>query len=154
MITSRIRRDGVLIESSEVFRAWNSRDLGRMLAAVDLSCHPVDRHYLLQSIVGECYKVRVRQPEMAGMLLKYGWMHIAELPVLAAALRRQDVGRSLPNISVFDRMEMVLCEAGDAAGAIEVWRMAFNMGYEWFDGDLNLVAARVGKRIAKLNGRV
>ena len=153
VIASRIRRDGVLIESSEAFHAWNSCDLGRMLAAVDLPCHPVDRHYLLQSIVCECYKVRARQPERASVLLRYGQMYMAELPALATALRMQDASRTLPSISVFSHMEMALCEAGDAAAAVEIWRKASEIGYEWFNGDLNLVAARVGRRIDKLNGR-
>ena len=58
-----VLRMGKWVAADEVFEAWGSGDLTRMLAALTLSTNPIDRHFLLLGIVRATYKQRTN-PEM------------------------------------------------------------------------------------------
>jgi hypothetical protein len=45
-MVSFILRNGKSIPADEVFDAWTSNDLKKMLAVLNKKTHPVDRHYL------------------------------------------------------------------------------------------------------------
>lgn len=57
-------RCGKSVRVDEVFHAWTSGDLPRMLKAITLKTHPIDRHFLLMGIVERTYKARIN-PSMA-----------------------------------------------------------------------------------------
>lgn len=63
-MATRIERMGRWIKADEVFDAWMSNDLRRMLRAMSLWTNPVDRHLLLQGIVKETYKRRTEKAQM------------------------------------------------------------------------------------------
>jgi hypothetical protein len=56
--TSFTIRQGKSIPIDDAFRAWTSGNLEDMLKAVNTQNNPIDRHFLLQSIVTESYKLR------------------------------------------------------------------------------------------------
>lgn len=57
-MSSYMIRDGKSIPTDEVFEAWTSNDLKKMIANLDKNTHPIDRHFLLQGIISETYKQR------------------------------------------------------------------------------------------------
>lgn len=83
------RRFGQPVLVDEVFEAWTSKDVARMRAATRLRTNGVDRHYLLQSLIGELYKLR-KQPASRQELFSYGALFLAEAPTLIAELVRHD----------------------------------------------------------------
>jgi len=48
---SYILRDGKPIPADEVFDAWTSNDLKKILAVLNRKTLPADRHYLLKNLV-------------------------------------------------------------------------------------------------------
>jgi hypothetical protein len=55
---SYIRRLGRSVKADDVFFAWTSGDLRRMLAVLHLKTNPIDRHFVLMGIVSLTYKGR------------------------------------------------------------------------------------------------
>src|SRR5450759_5709118 len=96
---SFILRFGKLVPTDEVFNAWTSGDLDRMLRALDLQTNPIDRHYLLLGIVKETYRRR-SEPSMADKCARYSKMHLAEFETLAPALKA-DFDGALPRVPTF-----------------------------------------------------
>ena len=142
--------------ADEVFASWTSGDVHRMLAAESLDTNPVDRHYLLLSLVRALYSRRQAPTSRAAFLLIAG-KHLAEMKELIAALKSHDVEsrrrsievlreRSLrkgettqvmelalegavPMIETFLLMVRVLCEDERYEEAMAVWRHAVEVGY-------------------------
>lgn len=139
-------RFGSKVQVDEAFEAWTSGDVSRMLRATHLVTNGVDRHFLLQSIVGELYRRRVEIPSSLPVLKKYAAVHLAEMGGLLAELKRDALSRPTtaavaaddeyihPQVTTFDSLCMVLCEEGDYDGARAVWRRAVEVGYIEADG--------------------
>ncbi len=53
-----ILRQGKATKTDAVFKAWTSGNLKKMLNVLNVKTNPIDRHYLLQGIVNETYKLR------------------------------------------------------------------------------------------------
>ena len=70
-------RQGELVPVDDVFRAWTSGDLDKMLKAVNIKTNLIDRHFLLQSIVAEAYKLR-KEDKYRKICIKYSKMHLFE----------------------------------------------------------------------------
>lgn len=148
-----ITRDGLEHVAGEVFEAWSSGSIDRMLAAMDKPCHPVDRHYLLQATVAEAYRRRKSSPAMRETCERVAFQHIVEFPSLAAALRR-DAKRSglddtLPVVTTFQQLATLLTEKGDYERAIEVCKIA--QSYRLSDGTESGFKGRI-ERIRKKAG--
>ena len=58
IMTTFITRCGRQLAADEVFEAWTSGELDRMVQALLLPTHPVDRHFLLMGIVEQSYKLQ------------------------------------------------------------------------------------------------
>jgi hypothetical protein len=114
-------RNGKSTLGDEAFLAWNSGDLTRMLAATACKTNPIDRHYLLLSIVQATYKQR-GIPRMRDLCVKWGRQHLEELPQLRGPLRK-DMGGTMPNVPTLDLVRRALLEVGDAEQAKEVARI-------------------------------
>lgn len=133
---SAVTRFGQSVEADEVFGAWTSGSIPRMLRAVALPTNEVDRHHLLQSLVHALYKRR-SGPAARSEMLRIGAMHLAEMPVLMEGLLRHARARStlppeevgLPYIETFLLMVRVLCEDGRYEDAAHVWRRARQVDY-------------------------
>lgn len=145
-----IRRGGRSIAAGAAFHAWTSGSFEEKVAALDdQACHPVDRHHLLQSLVGSAYKLRVKQPEMRAFLRTYARQHLRELPALAEALRAESAARDLPVITTFAHLEMAYCEDGQPDEARKVWSIARDIGYPCQDD--SEIAEKIAKRMRRLD---
>lgn len=78
-----IYRMGRHIKADKVFEAWSSGDLNKMLKAVSIKTNPVDRHFLLQTIVEVTYKRR-KEPEMHRICREIAEKHMSEFAALCA----------------------------------------------------------------------
>ena len=121
-----VSRMGRFVNADEVFEAWTSGDLRRMLAARALPTNPIDRHFLLQGIVQEAYRRRV-DPEMRRICIETGLIHLEEFGSIAPALQK-DMGGSLPRVPSFAWLATAMAEAGCVEDAIRVCEEAARCG--------------------------
>lgn len=113
-----VTRMGQQVKAGEAFFASNSVDIPRMVAALEADSNLIDRHFLLQNLVAETYKRR-SEPEMAELCAKVAEMHLAELPRIIPALKK-DMGGEVPRISTFQHFATLLTERGEYERAISV----------------------------------
>ncbi|RYD83976.1 MAG: hypothetical protein EOP84_06780 [Verrucomicrobiaceae bacterium] len=141
-----ITRGGKEIEADEVFAAANSQDLPRMLAAAELQTHPVDRHFLLQNIVGLAYKNR-KDPRSRHLCIDYAQLHISEFPAIKPHLAKE-MGGTLARVSTFQKLATVFTEDRRFAEAIAVCEQALSFGLN--DGTQSGFEGRI-TRIRKIS---
>jgi hypothetical protein len=141
-------RDGEMVETGEVFSAWTSQDLDKMTAALDEDAHPVDRHFLLMTIVDEAYKQR-DDPAKRDLCARIAEQHIAEFPDLKQPLI-DSVDGILPRVTTFQKYALLLTEQGDYERAIEVCETALSHGLH--DGTKSGFQGRI-ERIKKKRER-
>ena len=127
---SYIVRDGKTLKVDEVFEASTSGDLKRMINALELKTHPIDRHFLLLEIVRITYKDRKTDPKKMELCENIAWKHIEEFPKLAEPLKRE-IG-SLPHVPTFQHLATLLTEKGEYDKAIEVCKKAIEFGLDDF----------------------
>ncbi len=136
-------RDGKSIEVDEAFMARSSGNLKRMLDAVDLDTNPIDRHFLLQSIVMETYKNR-SNPKMREICKKIGAIHISEFGNIAPMLRKEiGVDGVLPSVPTFKNLATVLTEDQEFDKALEVCSKA--LAFDVLDGTIDGFEGRIRK---------
>jgi len=138
-------REGKAVPTDAAFDAWTSADLQKMLKALGTRTNKIDRHFLLQGIVQQCYKAR-SDPKLRAKCLEIGRLHLEEFPSIAPALKR-DMGGTLPRVSTFQHLSTVLTEDGEYEKAIEVCEIAKRFGLHdgtksGFDGRI----ARIRKK--------
>jgi hypothetical protein len=136
-----IYRMGHHIKADKVFEAWNSGDLNQMLKAISIKTNPIDRHFLLQTIMEITYKRR-KEPQMRKICREIAEKHISEFAALAPALK-QDMGGELPRVSTFQHFATLLSEDGDYEYAIEICDIAINYGLR--DGTQSGFEGRIDK---------
>lgn len=127
-MAKRISRMGRFVDADEAFEAWLSADLSRMLAARSVGTNPIDRHFLLQGIVKETYRLR-RDPDMRRLCIETGVTHLSEFSVIGPALRI-DMGGSLPRVPSFTWLATALAEDGRVDEAVQVCETAAHFGLE------------------------
>ena len=103
-------------EWDEVFYAWTTNDLNKMLKVVDVKTNLVNRHFLLQTIVSETYKLR-DQENFKNLCLKYSEIHLLEFPEIAPALKK-DMGGVIPRVTTFQNYATLLTEVEEFEKAI------------------------------------
>lgn len=151
-MTVFISRNGKNLPADEVFHAWTSRELQRMLAARRIQTHPIDRHFLLMGIVAQAY-ARRSEGEMRELCLETARQHIAEFGAIAPVLA-DDMGGSLPRVSTFAQLSTVLFEDGLFDEAVSVCEKALSFGlHDGTKGDFPARIARIRKASAKSLGR-
>lgn len=131
------------LERNEVFHAYCSGDIERMVRALDIPTNDVDRHFLLMVLVAKTYQRR-KDAGMAALCGRVAALHLEEFPRLAEALRSHF--GELPRVSTFQHYATLLCEQGRHAQAIEVCQIA--IGYELHDNTLSGFEGRI-ERIRK-----
>ena len=119
-------RQGKSVPVDDAFRAWTSGDLNQMLKAVESKTNPIDRHFLLQSIVDASYKLR-KNDKYRQMCLEYAEKHLQELQGIVPALK-EDMGGTLPRISTFQNYATVLTENSEYNKAISICEEALRLG--------------------------
>jgi pentatricopeptide repeat protein len=151
-----ITRFGTVVPADEVFFAWTSGSLERMLAATSLQSNEVDRHHLLQCTVQRLYRQRADRAKCE-LLFEVAMLHLGEMKVLMDGLRRHDVaskarshrlseeesqrtgvpaphieavpGGAIPVIETFLLVVRALCENDRYEDAKKVWHRAKEVGY-------------------------
>jgi tetratricopeptide (TPR) repeat protein len=144
-------RQGRSVPVDDAFRAWTSGDLNLMLKAVATKTNPIDRHFLLQSIVSETYKLR-KEEKYRELCIEYAEKHLQEFPSLAPALK-EDMGGTLPRISTFQHYAMVLTESGEYEKAISICEQAIKYDLHdntnsGFEGRIARIRKKAGKENA------
>jgi hypothetical protein len=119
-------RQGKSVVVDEAFEAWTSGDLDLMLKAVGSKTNPIDRHFLLQSIVGATYKLR-KDEKYRILCIEYSEKHLEEFPEIAPALKK-NMGGSLPRVTTFQNYATVLSEANNFDKAIKICHQALSYG--------------------------
>lgn len=134
-------RMGRPVPADEVFEAWTSGDLDKMIAAFPKRTNPIDRHFLLQGIVQATYKRRSVQT-MRQLCKKVGLKHIDEFKDIAPALKI-DMGGTLPRVSTFQHLATVFTEDREYEVAIQVCESAIAFGIS--DGTKGGFHGRIAK---------
>ncbi|HEC32195.1 MAG TPA: hypothetical protein ENI41_06870 [Deltaproteobacteria bacterium] len=119
-------RQGKSVPGDDAFRAWTSGDLNQMLKAVSTKTNPIDRHFLLQSIVDATYKLR-KEEKYRKICIEYAEKHLQEFPSIAPVLKK-DMGGTLPRVTTFQKYATVLTEDGEYEKAISVCEKALEYG--------------------------
>jgi len=102
-------RQGKSVPVDDAFRAWTSGDLDQMLKAVSTKTNPIDRHFLLQSIVNATYKLR-KEEQYRKLCIEYAEKHLQEFPSIVPALK-EEMGGTLPHVTTFQYYATVLTES-------------------------------------------
>lgn len=123
-----------------------------MLAARGLRTHPIDRHHLLQGIVGLTYKERAR-PEMRALCLETASLHLSEFAEIAPVLA-SDFGGLLPRVPTFAILATLLVEDARFDEAVAVCEQAIQLGlHDGTKGDFPARIERIRKKAAKSGAR-
>lgn len=143
-------RQGKSVPVDDAFHAWTSGDLNQMMKAVLTKTNPIDRHFLLQSIVDATYKLR-KEEKYQKLCVEYAEKHLQEFSAIAPALK-EDMGGTLPRITTFQHFATVLAEDGEYDKAISVCETALEYGLHdntksGFEGRI----ARIKKKAEKEN---
>ena len=143
-------RQGKSVPVDDAFWASNSGDLNQMLKAASGKTNPIDRHFLLQSIVAATYKLR-KEEKYRKLCYEYAEKHLQEFPAIAPALKK-DMGGTLPRITTFQHYAMILTEDGEYEKAISICESAIDYGLHdntksGFEGRIT----RIKKKLEKEN---
>ena len=122
--TLYVSRMGQAMVADEANRAWISGDLDRMVRAMECKTNPIDRHFLLMTIVEKAYTKRT-DPEMAKLCATVADLHLSEFPAIAPVLKKEFAGR-LPRVLTFQYYATLLTERGQFDKAIEVCKVALS----------------------------
>lgn len=128
----------------EVFLARQSNDLEKMLKATELETTLSNRHFLLQSIVSETYRLR-KEEKYKNLCLKFSEKHLEEFHSLTKSLK-EDFDDSIPKITTFQYYSTLLTELEEYERAIKTCEMAISYGLD--DGTIGGYNGRI-KRIKK-----
>ena len=131
-------------KKDEVFDAWISDDLERMIQVTNIKTNLTNRHFLLQSIVEKTYKLREQQYYKT-LCLKYAEIHFSEFDKIAPVLRNSMNG-ILPRVVTFQNFSTVLTEIGEYEKAISICEKAIKYGLK--DGTKSNYEGRI-ERIKK-----
>lgn len=142
--TAYVSRQGEFVPVDEAFKAWSSGDLNEMIRAASTKTNPIDRHFLLQSIVGATYKLR-KEEEYRKLCIEYAKKHLQEFPTIAPALK-EDMDGTLPRVTTFQYYATVLTEDGNFNKAIAVCEEALK--YDLHDNTQSGFEGRI-ERIRK-----
>jgi len=110
----------------EVFDATFSGDLDKMLSVTELKTKPINRHYLLQTIISETYKLR-KEEKYRNICIEHSEKHLKEFSEIAIELKKNDSG-NLPRVSTFQNYATLLTELGEYEKAISICKMAISFG--------------------------
>lgn len=139
-------REGRATRVDDAFKAWTTGDLKQMLDAVSTETHPIDRHFLLQRIVRETYKLR-DDSYYRDLCLSHAQLHYIEFEKIAPILKDEMRG-TLPRVTTFQQLSTVLVELGMHDCAIQVCERALEYGLR--DGTKSGFEGRIRRIRAKM----
>jgi hypothetical protein len=121
-----ILRQGKATKTDAVFKAWTSGNLKKMLNVLNVKTNPIDRHYLLQGIVNETYKLR-QQGKMKEKCKEISLLHLTEFSELQEPLKKENDGW-LPRVTTFQHYSTILSDEGNYEKAIKICKEAIAYG--------------------------
>jgi len=133
----------------EVYLARLSNDLGKMLKVAELETTLSNRHFLLQSIVIETYKLR-KEEKYKNLCLKFSKKHLEEFDVISQSLKNEFDG-SLPRVVTFQHYATLLTELQEYEEAIIICEKAISYGLD--DGTKGGYKGRIDKIKKKMNSK-
>jgi hypothetical protein len=125
----------------EVYLARQSNDLEKMLKATELKTTPGNRHFLLQAIATETYKLR-NEEKHKNLCLKFSEKHLEEFDTLYQSLKDEFDG-SFPRVTTFQYYSTLLTELEEYEKAIKTCEMAISFGLD--DGTKGGYQGRIDK---------
>lgn len=134
-------------EWDEVFRAYTLMDLKKMLKVTELKTSLINRHYLLQSIVSESYKIR-KEEYYKNVCIEFSEKHLKEFPEIYTKLKDDNNG-DMPRVTTFQLYSTLLTELGEYEKAISICEKAITYGLN--DGTKSNFQGRI-ERIRKKSG--
>lgn len=105
-----------------------SGDLRQMLGVRDQDCHPVDRHFFLQSFAEAAYKLRNNRDDALHLCEWACWQWLMEAPVLIGAMRREFARPEFVQIKVPRRLVILLEKSGERERATDVAKTCQSIG--------------------------
>lgn len=139
------------VRTDAAFDAWTSGDLDQMLKAAKTETNPIDRHFLLQSIVDISYRQR-KTEKYKNLCIEYAELHLKEFPAIAPALKK-DMDGVLPRISTFQHYSTVLTEDGEFDKAMSICNLAIEYGlHDNTKSGYRGRIERIKKKAAKADG--
>lgn len=119
-------------------------DLNDLIKSSELKKTPVDRHFLLLTIVEETYKLR-KEEKYKNLCIKFSEKHLDEFPSISKELKDEFDG-SLPRVPTYQYYATLLTEIGEFEKAISVCQKAITFGLD--DGTKGGYEGRI-ERITK-----
>ena len=141
-------RKGRAVEADESFNAWTSRNLDEMIKAAETDTNPIDRHFLLQTIVDETYKRRDEE-KYRDLCIEFSEKHLKEFSEKIVSELKEDFNGVLPRILTFQYYSTLLTELGDFDRAIKVCETAISFGLH--DGTKSGFQGRIDRIKKKMN---
>lgn len=143
--------------AKEVVRAYRSRKIRDMAAALEYRCDPLDRHFLLTILVQETYKRR-DDPVMLALCERTGWLHLEEYPTLLKAFpldkdHPEEMKKNLYSVSTFEMLAQVLVKREEFGKAAEVFEKALSLGFEDHEREFLQHIRRLQRKQHKLDHR-
>jgi hypothetical protein len=121
---------GIQTDWDEVYYATFSGDLNQMLNVTELKTSLINRHFLLQTIVSESYKLR-KEEKYKNICINFSEKYIEEFLQFLQPLKTE-FGENLPRISIFKNYSTLLTELGEYEKAIKTCEFAIS--YNLKDG--------------------
>lgn len=134
----------------EVYLARQSNDLEKMLKATEIETTLGNRHFLLQAIVGETYRLR-KEEKYKNLCLKFSEKHLEEFQLFTQSLKDEFDG-SIPRITTFQQYSTLLTELEEYEKAIKTCEMAISFGLD--DGTKGGYQGRIDRIKKKMSSNV
>lgn len=129
--------------ANEIYFAWTSGDLQRMLKVIHLETNAIDRHFLLSSIVQQTYILR-KNKEMNNICKDIAEQHMRELPNLLPIITKEiGVNGTPPHIPTLQYLSTILTEENNFAGAIDICQKGIDLGLH--DNTVSGFAGRISR---------
>ena len=129
-------RQGKSVTMCEVWAASYSNDFDERLRVRNQDCPLADRHYLLQSLAEEAYKLREGRSDALTWCEWACWQWLMEAPLLIEAVRREfPPPGEFVSINVPKRLVILLEKARDTERAAEVARGCQQIGLKAEDAE-------------------
>jgi hypothetical protein len=131
----------------EVYLARQSNDLEKMLKATELETTLSNRHFLLQAIVSETYRLR-KEEEYKNLCLKFSEKHLEEFDEITKSLKEEFEGFT-PIVTTFQYYSTLLTELEEYEKAIKVCEIAIS--YRLEDGTKGCYQGRIDRIKKKMS---
>lgn len=104
--------------------------LSDKVAALETETDPLDRHFLLEAIVRESFRLRHDDHKMRKLCEEIGIRHLQEFPRIAPLLQREIGYGKMPPVFTFQALGVLMTEWGAYQVAVDIYEMALQYGID------------------------